>query len=44
MKMDLRTSQQRLEDKLKEIEDKLDKVLQLLETKELKKKTNKVDE
>ena len=44
MKMDLRTSQQRLEDKLKEIEDKLNRVLELLEAKELKKKTNKVDE
>ena len=44
MKMDLRTPQQRLEEKLKEIEDKLNRVLELLETKELKKKTNKVDE
>ena len=42
--MDLRTPNQKLEDRLKEIEDKLDRVLQLLENKELKKKTNKVDE
>lgn len=44
MKMDLRTPQQRLEEKLKQIEDKLNRVLELLEAKELKKKTNKVDE
>ena len=44
MKLDLRTPQQRLEEKLKEIEDKLNRVLELLEAKELKKKTNKVDE
>ena len=44
MKLDLRTPQQRLEDKLKEMERKLDKILELLEAKELKKKTNKVDE
>ena len=42
--MDLRTPQQRLEEKLKQIEDKLNRVLELLESKELKKKTNKVDE
>ena len=33
MKMDLRTPQQRLEEKLKQIEDKLDRVLELLEAK-----------
>ena len=44
MKLDLRTPQQRLEDKLKEMERKLDKILEMLEAKELKKKTNKVDE
>ena len=44
MKLDLRTPQQRLEEKLKQIEDKLNRVLELLEAKELKKKTNKVDE
>ena len=44
MKMDLRTPNQKLEERLKEIERKLDKVLEMLENKELKKKTNKVDE
>ena len=47
MKMDLRTPQQRLEEKLKQIEDKLDKILERLETVENKetaeKKSNKVD-
>ena len=33
MKMDLRTPQQRLEEKIKQIEDKLDRVLELLEAK-----------
>ena len=36
MKMDLRTPQQRLEERLKQIEDKLDRVLELLEGKEVK--------
>ena len=31
MKMDLRTPQQRLEEKIKQIEDKLDRVLKMLE-------------
>ena len=44
MKMDLKTPNQKLEERLKEIEDKLNRVLELLEAKELKKKTNKVDE
>ena len=44
MKLDLKTPNQKLEERLKEIEDKLNKVLELLEAKELKKKTNKVDE
>ena len=35
MKMDLRTPQQRLEERLKQIEDKLDRVLKLLEAKEV---------
>lgn len=50
MKLDLRTPQQRLEEKLKQIEDKLDKVLEILESKEtvenketVDKKSNKVD-
>ena len=33
MKMDLKTPNQRLEEKLKEIENKLDKVLEILEAK-----------
>ena len=44
MKLDLKTPNQKLEERLKEIEDKLNRVLELLESKELKKKTNKVDE
>lgn len=44
MKLDLKTPNQKLEERLKEIEDKLNRVLELLEAKELKKKTNKVDE
>ena len=44
MKLDLRTPQQRLEEKLKQIEDKLDRVLQLLENKEtVEKKSKKSD-
>lgn len=47
MKMDLRTPQQRLEEKLKQIESKLNKVLDLLEAKEVEtvdKKSKKVSE
>ena len=46
MKLDLRTPQQRLEEKLKQIEDKLDRVLEILEGKEVKTvetKSEKVD-
>ena len=44
MKMDLRTPQQRIEDRLKEIENKLDKVLEKLEAKEVvEAKSKKVD-
>lgn len=44
MKMDLRTPQQRLEERLKEIEDKLDRVLELLESKgTVEAKSKKVD-
>ena len=44
MKLDLRTPQQRLEEKLKQIEDKLDRVLVMLEAKEtVESKTKKVD-
>ena len=47
MKMDLRTPNQKLEERLKEIERKLDKILERLEAKEtvetVEKKTNKVD-
>ena len=46
MKMDLRTPQQRLEERLKQIEDKLDRVLKLLEAKEVEtveKKSKKSD-
>ena len=47
MKLDLRTPNQKLEERLKEIERKLDKVLEMLEAKEtvetVEKKTNKVD-
>ena len=44
MKMDLRTPQQRLEEKLKQIEDKLDRVLKMLEAKETAEtKSKKVD-
>ena len=43
MKMDLRTQNQRLEDKLKEIEHKLDKILQMIETKESETKNKKVE-
>ena len=44
MKLDLRTPQQRLEDKLKEMERKLDKILELLENKgTVETKSKKVD-
>ena len=46
MKMDLRTPQQRLEERLKQIEDKLDRVLKMLEAKEaetVEKKSKKSD-
>ena len=53
MKMDLRTPQQRLEERLKEMEDKLDKVLEIVKAKEVEttveaketvdKKSKKVD-
>ena len=44
MKMDLRTQNQRVEDKLKQIEDKLDKVVEMLEAKEtVEKKSKKSD-
>ena len=44
MKMILQTPQQRLEEKLKQIEDKLDKVLELLENKgTVETKTKKLD-
>ena len=43
MKMDLRTPQQRLEERLKQIEDKLDRVLKMLEAKEAETKSKKVE-
>ena len=44
MKMDLRTPQQKLQEKLEEIERKLDKVLEKLEAKEVvEAKSKKVD-
>ena len=42
MKMDLRTPQQRLEERLKQIEDKLDRVLEILEGKEVEAKEKKI--
>ena len=48
MKLDLRTPQQRLEEKLTEIENKLDRVLEILEAKgtveTVEKKIKKVSE
>ena len=45
MKLDLRTPQQRLEERLEEIESKLNRVLELLEAKEIvEKKSKKVSE
>ena len=41
--MDLRTPQQRLEERLQEIEDKLDRVLKMLEAKEVETKSKKLD-
>lgn len=46
MKLDLKTPNQKLEERLKEIENKLDKVLDLLEAKEVEtveKKSKKSD-